>query len=155
MSAEYSPDTAIPVVRRLAGENVHAVWELLHASPEAADWSEGSIRNSQLDNKNTSLVSVLNEEVVACVFGINVAGEAEILNLAVKLAHRRKGFGRALVRQLLVEWERQGIRRVFLEVRESNCGAIKLYQSLGFREFGRRMGYYSSPDEDALVLERA
>lgn len=155
MSAEYSPDAPTPVVRRLAGEDVHAVWELLHGSPEAAEWSEGSIRNSQLDNKNTALVGVLNEEVVGCVFGINVAGEAEILNLAVKAAHRRKGVGRALVRQLLEGWERQGIHRVFLEVRESNSGAIKLYQSLGFREHGRRKSYYSSPDEDALVLERA
>ena len=154
MSAEYSPEARTAVVQRLAGEDVHAVWELLRASPEAAAWSEGSIRNSQLDNKNTSLVSVLNQEVVGCVFGSNVAGEAEILNLAVTHAHRRKGVARGLVRQLLLEWERQGIRRVFLEVRESNSGAINLYQSLGFREFARRKGYYSSPDEDALVLER-
>jgi ribosomal-protein-alanine N-acetyltransferase len=155
VSAEHAPDTATPVVRRLAAEDVRAVWELLQAAPEAADWSESSIRNSQFDNKNTSLVSILNEDVVGCIFAMTVAGEAEILNLAVKPSHRRRGIGRALVRQLLAEWERQRILRVFLEVRESNFGAMKLYESLGFREFGRRKAYYSSPQEDALVLERA
>ena len=108
-----------------------------------------------MDKQTTALVSVLGEAISGCIFGVIVAGEAEILNLAVDPAHRRKGFGRQLVRQILTEWQKRSVQRIFLEVRESNSGAIKLYEGLGFRLVGRRKKYYSGPEEDALVLERA
>ena len=150
-SDSRSPD---PVVRQLTPDDVHAAWEIFQSSPEAADWSEGSIRNSLLDKQTTALVSALGEEICGSIFGVNVAGEAEILNLAVKSNHRRMGLAKELVSRLLNEWEKQGTRRVFLEVRESNAAAIKLYEGLGFRQIGRRKGYYANPEEDALVLER-
>jgi ribosomal-protein-alanine N-acetyltransferase len=45
---------------------------------------------------------------------------------------------------------------MFLEVRPSNPNAIKLYQSLGFNEIGRRKDYYPARKgrEDALVMAR-
>jgi len=107
-----------------------------------------------LDKKVIALVSVCGGEICGCIFGVNVAGEAEILNLAVKLSYRRRGIGAELVRHLVSEWGQQGSPRVFLEVRESNAGAITLYEQLGFRQVGRRKAYYSLPVEDALVLER-
>jgi len=45
-----------------------------------------------------------------------------------------------------------GARRATLEVRESNAGARRLYERLGFYVGGRRPGYYTSPVEDALIL---
>jgi ribosomal-protein-alanine N-acetyltransferase len=141
-------------VRRATVEDVRAIWEIFQAAPEAAEWSEGSIRDSLLDKLVIALVSVSGEEISGCIFGVDISGEAEILNLAVKPASRRKGVARELVRQLLSELEQQKTRRVFLEVRESNAGAIRLYQGLGFRPVGRRKAYYAVPEEDALVLER-
>jgi ribosomal-protein-alanine N-acetyltransferase len=141
-------------IRRLQPEDVRTVWTVFQSAPEAAEWSEASIRTSLLDKQTTALVSVLGEEISGCIFGINVAREAEILNLAVKLGRRRMGFGRALVLELLSEWKKESVQRVFLEVRESNAGAIKLYEGLNFRLVGRRKKYYSLPEEDALVLER-
>jgi [ribosomal protein S18]-alanine N-acetyltransferase len=138
----------------MAPEDVRAVREILQSAAKAADWSEASIRNSLLDTQSTSIVAAKGEEILGCIFGVHVEGEAEILNLAVTPSYRRQGIGRVLVRRMLGEWEPLGIRRVFLEVRESNAAAIGLYRSLGFRQFGRRKGYYSSPEEDALVLER-
>lgn len=43
---------------------------------------------------------------------------------------------------------------IFLEVRPSNHVALRLYDSLGFNEIGRRKNYYPSHDghEDAQVL---
>ena len=78
--------------------------------------------------------------------------EAEILNLGVAEAVRRQGIARALVRALLAQFSRQGVRTVFLEVRESNHPARGLYESFGFREVGRRSRYYQRPVEDAVVL---
>lgn len=80
--------------------------------------------------------------------------EAEILNLAVRPGHERRGLGSALVQRSLLDLGQAGARRVFLEVRTGNAGAQAFYRGLGFESAGRRRGYYSSPPEDALILAR-
>jgi ribosomal-protein-alanine N-acetyltransferase len=82
-----------------------------------------------------------------------VGEEAEILNLAVRQTERRKGAGKLLIQRLLTDYRETSVSRVFLEVRESNKGAICFYQGLGFRPVGSRKGYYPEPQEDALVME--
>jgi ribosomal-protein-alanine acetyltransferase len=141
-------------VRRLLSADLPAVREILRQTPEASDWSE-EVMKSTLDSAGAlGLVSERGKEITGCVFGTRVEEEAEILNLAVKVAFRRKGEGSELVRQLMREWERQGAKRIYLEVRESNARAIRFYAGLGFRQAGKRKKYYSGPEEDALVLER-
>jgi [ribosomal protein S18]-alanine N-acetyltransferase len=44
--------------------------------------------------------------------------------------------------------------RVFLEVRESNANARRLYEQCGFAVIGKRRRYYQHPAEDGIVLER-
>jgi ribosomal-protein-alanine N-acetyltransferase len=80
--------------------------------------------------------------------------EGEILNLAVRGQSRRHGDGQALVGELLNGFQRGRVRRVFLEVRESNSRAIRFYGELGFLRVGRREGYYRDPTEAALVLQK-
>ena len=46
-----------------------------------------------------------------------------------------------------------GVRSVFLEVDEHNAPACRLYRRAGFREVGRRQGYYHG-GAAALVLRR-
>jgi ribosomal-protein-alanine N-acetyltransferase len=88
----------------------------------------------------------------ACAYRV-VADEAEVLDVCVDPALRRRGLGRLLVRLAMARAARAGARTVRLEVRVSNEAARRLYGSLGFREGGRRHGYYRAPVEDALVLE--
>ena len=84
-----------------------------------------------------------------------VAGpEAEIADLAVAPAARRRGVGRALIDRLLSDLVGEGVLAVFLEVRESNRAARALYESRAFQGIGRRRGYYRLPLEDALLLKR-
>ncbi|CAN5652674.1 ribosomal protein S18-alanine N-acetyltransferase [soil metagenome] len=85
---------------------------------------------------------------------IRAADEAELLNLAVPEDSRRRGLGSALVRRILESAAEQGVAAVYLEVRESNAAARRLYESLGFAEVGRRRRYYQRPVEDALILRR-
>jgi ribosomal-protein-alanine N-acetyltransferase len=80
--------------------------------------------------------------------------EAEVLDVAVDPAVRGRGIGRALLADALRGLGERGARRAYLEVRESNTVALRLYQSMGFRPVGRRRGYYRQPTEDALVLAR-
>lgn len=86
-----------------------------------------------------------------CVFQV-VAGEMHIMNLTVAPEGRGQGLGRFLLRLAKDLAARRGAREAFLEVRESNLAARALYRSAGFSEVGRRPGYYTRPQEDALLL---
>jgi ribosomal-protein-alanine N-acetyltransferase len=86
-----------------------------------------------------------------------VAGEAEVLTLAVAPEARRQGIGSRLLAGVLGEAARRGCRTVFLEVAADNGAACALYRRSGFAETGRRPGYYATPDGrriDAMVLAR-
>ena len=82
------------------------------------------------------------------------ADEGEIGNVAVAPEARGHGVGRLLVDAALAEAAHRGAATVYLEVRESNAVARRLYAGLGFAEVGRRRRYYRQPAEDALVLAR-
>ncbi len=76
-----------------------------------------------------------------------------IMNVAVDPAHRRARIATALIEALL---DRIGdtAARYTLEVRESNVGAITLYERYGFRAAGRRRRYYQDNGEDAVIMWR-
>jgi [ribosomal protein S18]-alanine N-acetyltransferase len=84
-----------------------------------------------------------------------VAGEGEILNLAVAPEVRGQGLGSRLLDAALTSLIEAGAREVFLEVREGNLTAQALYTHRGFRPIGRRTRYYRNPVEDAIVLRLA
>jgi len=81
-----------------------------------------------------------------------VADELHINTLAVDPRHRRAGLGSHLVREVMAFAARHGALRAMLEVRASNGPARQLYERLGFRLAAVRRGYYTDPEEDALVL---
>ncbi len=86
-----------------------------------------------------------------------IAGEAEVLTLAVEPAHRRKGVARALLEAGLAQAALAGAEEAFLEVAADNPAALALYRRAGFEQAGQRGGYYTRPDGqtvDALVLRR-
>lgn len=83
-----------------------------------------------------------------------VAGEAELLNVAVHPERRRGGIGRTLLTHAIGAAARRDAHTMFLEVRPTNAPALALYRALGFVPVGRRRDYYHSPVEDALVLRR-
>ena len=78
----------------------------------------------------------------------HVLGELHITTIAVKPEYRRRGYARALIGAALAAYPNAS--HVHLEVRPTNVEAIALYESLGFRETGRRPRYYG--DEDALLM---
>jgi ribosomal-protein-alanine N-acetyltransferase len=78
---------------------------------------------------------------------------AELESVAVSLAARREGVGRALC-EVVIDWCRErGAGAMELEVRAGSEGAIALYGGLGFVVVGRRRGYYREPAEDALLMK--
>jgi ribosomal-protein-alanine N-acetyltransferase len=112
------------------------------------------------------LVRELSESNVAHVFVLRLPGrrvaafcscwivvdELHVNTLVVDLPYRRQGLGVTLMRWVIDQAVRQGVRRATLEVRESNEAARRLYEVLGFQVVARRPKYYSQPEEDALLL---
>ena len=85
-----------------------------------------------------------------------VAGESELLLLAVAPDHQRHGIGRLLLDQYVEFARASGAIRVHLEVRDGNP-AVEMYRSAGFKLAGRRPNYYRGSDGrqyDALTLAR-
>ena len=85
------------------------------------------------------------------------ADEVELLLCATSPDWRRKGVGAELIGRVAEHCRLRGARRLFLEVRASNASALALYLKAGFREDGRRPGYYrtiSGDRIDAITLSR-
>jgi ribosomal-protein-alanine N-acetyltransferase len=88
------------------------------------------------------------------VIALVLSDEAEIADLAVATDARRRGIGGLLLDRITQDLAKQGVRWLYLEVRESNAAARALYESRSFAQVGRRTGYYRHPPEDALLLKR-
>jgi [ribosomal protein S18]-alanine N-acetyltransferase len=104
------------------------------------------------------LAFLLVEGDAGFLLGRAVAGEAELLTLAVAPDARRRGLGRKLLARFLYQARLRGADDAFLEVSAENPPAIALYESAGFVRAGLRRGYYADPDGrriDAMVLSRA
>jgi [ribosomal protein S18]-alanine N-acetyltransferase len=101
------------------------------------------------------LVATDDERIAGYVIAHYGRDEGEILNLGVAPPRRRRGIGRALVEHVLQGLGARGVRAVYLEVRDSNAVARRLYGSMGFAEVGRRAKYYRRPVEDAVILRAA
>ena len=96
----------------------------------------------------------LGSDVVGFALSRVVAGEAELLLLAVARSAQGRGVGKRLIRRFMEDARRRGAGKLHLEVRDGNP-AVNLYKRLGFAEVGRRRSYYSGRDGqlyDALTL---
>ena len=110
----------------------------------------------ELGNKDAILkVAVLDNEIIGYVCVRSILDVTHVLDLAVTPLYRRIGIASMLLRNALQELKRShpGISFITLEVRESNIAAVKLYEGFGFKETGRRRGYYQKPHEDALIMD--
>jgi ribosomal-protein-alanine N-acetyltransferase len=115
-------------------------------------WSEASFREALHSTWSFGLVAELGEQLAGFLIAREVAGTGEVLNLATVPELRRQGIGRALLEAGIRALSVRGATEVFLEVRETNTSALRLYGDFGFLQVGVRAGYYREPMEDAFVL---
>lgn len=104
------------------------------------------------------LAFLLVEGDAGFLLGRAIAGEAELLTVAVAPEARRRGLARQLVTRFLYQARLRGAEAAFLEVSAENAAAITLYESVGFSPSGLRRGYYRTPEGariDAVVMTRA
>ena len=101
------------------------------------------------------LVATVDDAVAAYSVAYAAADEAELANLAVVPAWHRQGIGRRLLEAVLASVRGGGAAEIWLEVRQSNTAARRLYEHAGFTEVGLRRRYYDRPVEDAIVMRRS
>ena len=78
---------------------------------------------------------------------------ADLQDLFVLKDRRGQGIGKALIKEFIFGAKERGAKKLFLEVRESNIIAQKLYLLMGFNRLSVRKKYYSD-GENALVLSK-
>jgi ribosomal-protein-alanine acetyltransferase len=135
---------ALITIRPAAESDLEDIWSIQSHAGQAAQWNPADYLSL------LCVVAVVGGSTAGFAVARSTApGELEILNVAVDPPFRRRGVARKLIQEVFA-----GHRgNVFLEVRQSNLAARKLYHSLGFETIAIRKGYYSDSGEPAIVMK--
>lgn len=109
-------------------------------------WSDLQVRSHLESGCGRTYVCEADGRIVGYLLGSLVPPEGEILRVAVLPEMRGRRFAEHLISLLTAE-----LSVCFLEVREGNASARRLYERLGFRPIGKRDRYYKNPTEDACL----
>ncbi|MDR1567352.1 MAG: ribosomal protein S18-alanine N-acetyltransferase [Streptococcaceae bacterium] len=141
---EYQQSTFFESPKVVAKE----IFNLLTKSYGESPWTINTIILDLMQRNRLFIAAFDNDELIGFLSAIVINPEVEITNIAVLPKYRRQGVGEKLLCLL-----KEDVEIVWLEVRESNTNARKLYQKVDFYETGRRKGYYQQPKEDAILME--
>ena len=139
-------------LRGLEPRDIDAVLAIQSAVPEAAQWKREAYEAMLQVGADRMILAELPSTLVGFVGYRIIAPEAELLSLAVLPAFRRRGIGARLLQEVIRDARMCGVSDLFLEVREGNRVALRLYEQFGFQITSRRSGYYRDPPADALML---
>jgi ribosomal-protein-alanine acetyltransferase len=147
-------------VRRLRPEDVGAVARIERAVFGSEAWPHGAfayagtIFDGAPPARGRLWVAVERGRIVGYA-GLELSvlgGEADLINLAVTPAARRRRVGRRLAAAAIGFCRQRGVALLWLRVRASNRAARAFYRRVGFRPVGRFRGYYRTPREDAVLM---
>lgn len=133
----------------MRAEHLPAVKDLLDLCFAESSWSMNMLLDQLMKPESFCTVAVEGESAVGFLAFEQIIDEGSVIEVAVHPDFRRKGIARELLQNALNSAE--GLRTVFLEVRESNSPAVALYESLGFERVAVRKNYYDRPTEDGIV----
>ncbi len=139
------------IIRPATPADIRDMLALEQRAVTAAHWTEAEYAKLFSAGQQRVALVIDDDGVRGFVVARGLAGEWEMENIAVAGEARRRGLATRLVGELLDRARDQGATAVFLEVRESNLAARRLYEKWAFEECGRRPGYYSQPTEDAIL----
>lgn len=126
---------------------------LERAAGTAAHWREQDYRRifERGGQPRVALVADQPDNLLGFVVASAATHEWEIENVVVASEAKQRGVGSQLVNELIAVARARGAEDIWLEVRESNQAARRLYEKCEFGVAGRRRGYYRDPEEDGLV----
>ena len=127
----------------------------IEAASFSVPWSLNAFTETVEKENFRYFVAEEGGEILGYCGFLYVLDEAEIPNVCVKASARKRGVGRQMMSVLVDEAKKLGMAVLYLEVRESNTPARRLYLSLGFEENGIRKNFYEHPVEHAVLMSRA
>ena len=139
-------------IRRMTLEDLPEIMKM-EKELFTAPWSEYMFFKEIKSQYAYVLVNKNNEQIIGYVCGLKLFGELSITNLAVKKEFQRCGFGEKLIKYIINKLLEEKCFKFFLEVRESNHPAIKLYEKFGFEQIGIQVNYYNNPVENAVMMK--
>jgi ribosomal-protein-alanine N-acetyltransferase len=137
--------------RRMTEADLDAVLKIEYAA-FSHPWTRG-IYLDALKSYEVWLMFEGSQQVGHGVINV-IIDEAHLLNITVKPESQGGGLGLLLLEKLMKRAYELNGRECFLELRDSNRSAYRLYERYGFNEIGRRRDYYPAVGgrEDALVM---
>lgn len=132
-------------------EDVFALEQTVYPHP----WSMANFVDSLNSNYEAWVLRDREGVLLGYFLLMAVVDEAHLLNVAVSAEKQGQGLGRFLLNQSVACSRGLGMESVLLEVRPSNTRALEIYERYGFKQIGRRKGYYPAADqqrEDAIVM---
>lgn len=141
-------------IRRAILADIPAILTLEKQAATAAHWSVQQYETALLGEGPQRVVLIVEVQETGLhgfIVGKSLQQEWEIENMVIAAHVQRRGLGSRLLGEFLQLARGLGAQAVFLEVRESNLAARRLYEKSAFVESGRRKVYYRDPDEDAIV----
>ena len=144
---EQHPDMDFRYAKNSDLTEVKAIEQLTSPYP----WSDQLFDESI----NKLLVITQKQDIIGYAVVALVAQQAELHLIAIHPKAQSQGYGQLLL-ALIIESMPASIESFFLEVRVSNCRAVRLYQRLGFVQIGERKDYYRNGmgTEDAIIMAR-
>ena len=143
----------MPQIRRMLMTDLDAV-VAIEREVFLFPWTRGNFSDS-IDSGYHCLV--LEQDGYLFGYGVMIIGpeEAHLLTLSVAAGSQRKGWGERLLQHFICIAREQNARSIFLDVRESNHAAARLYGRIGFRQIGKRRDYYPAMGgrENSIVME--
>ncbi|WP_207694258.1 ribosomal-protein-alanine acetyltransferase [Enterococcus sp. DIV0212c] len=119
-----------------------------HGSP----WSIKQFSADLAQETSEYLVLIKENRWVGFVSYHLILDEVEFTHVAIHKEFQHQGYGSQLLDQVIQEFNDKKVCQAFLEVRQSNSVAQKLYEKKGFKTINRRKNYYNHPKEDGIVM---
>lgn len=95
----------------------------------------------------------IDNQVIGYIGGYFYLEDGEILNFLIDKSKQHQGYGTILFESILQEARQKGIKKVTLEVRESNSNAISFYTKFGFSKISIRKHYYQNGDNAIVMIK--
>jgi [ribosomal protein S18]-alanine N-acetyltransferase len=144
-----------PVLRPMQVSDLDSVMAV-EVSSYAFPWSRGNFQDSLLSGYHAR-VARAQGSLRGYFVAMPGVQEMHLLNVTVAPEWQGQGLGAAMLESLQADCRHQGLCTLWLEVRQSNEAAQRLYRRLGFEAVGQRKRYYPaahSQREDAVVMRK-
>lgn len=140
------------IIREMREDDLIDILEIENRS-FISPWMRRTFEETIESPISTNSVIEINSEILGYIMLYSVEDEAHIMNLAVHPDYRGRGYASKLITRTVSCFVGKNVSEFFLEVREGNINAQRLYTKFGFKVIGKRKRYYTETNEDALLMK--